>query len=135
MSASTSWLKELIVLNELMAFDDPWLPGDVVIFQSALGLRNHLQPWWITETAHFALSGIGDRVFLGVRGDKVIVERTEECSQGVEMLRAWLEPTAKRIHEMRADAYRKHKVATGSLLPDGEMPQSLEGLIAYIGFR
>lgn len=135
MSAPRSWLKELIVLNELLARDDPWLAGDVVIFQSALGLQNHLQPWWINEVAHYALSGIGDRVILGVRGGKVVVERTEECPQGPEMLREWLEPTAKRIHQMRADAHKKHKVAAGSLLPDGEMPQTLEGLIAYVGFR
>jgi hypothetical protein len=31
---------------------------------------------------------------------------------------------------MRADAYKKTKIANGSLLPDGEMPQSLDGLMA-----
>lgn len=135
MSVSGNWLKELIVVNELMAVDDPWLAGDVLIFQSALALQNWMPPHWISEVAHFALSGAGDRVVLAARGNKIIVERTEDYPQGLDMLREWLEPTAKRIHQMRADAYKKTKVATGSLLPDGEMPQSLEGLIAYIGFR
>lgn len=129
---TANWLKEIIILNENA---DPLRPGDVQIFRSALGVCHHLEPWYVNEVAHLALSGIGDRVVLGVAGKNVVIERTETYEGGLDLLRTWLEPTALHIHNMRIDAEKKKKLARGSLVPDGVMPDSIEALIAYIGFE
>jgi hypothetical protein len=132
MTGAQTWLKEIIILNEN---DDPQRPGDVQLFRSALGLCHHLEPWFVEDVGHLALNGIGDRVVLGVAGKNVVIDRTENYESGLDLLRAWLQPTALRIHNMRVDAEKKKRLAKGSLAPDGVMPESIEGLIAYIGFE
>jgi hypothetical protein len=130
--SGASWLKEIVILNEN---SPPHVPGDVQIFRSAIGVCYHLEPWFVGDVDHMAISGIGDLVILGASDNHVYVERTEPFSEGLGLLREWLVPTAIRIHQERSKAEKKKPSAVGSLMPDGVMPDTIEGLIAYIGFE
>jgi len=125
-----SWLADVLVVNEN---SDPRTPGDVQIYRSDGEVGRQLEEWYVNEP-HMALTGIGDKAILGLRGKLVIVERREPFAEGSELLLLWLTAKAQHILSIRKDRARKGKVHLGVLEEQGILPQSIEGLIAYVGF-
>ncbi|WP_143152648.1 hypothetical protein [Marivita hallyeonensis] len=134
-----SWLSDVIVLNESSNFDQP---GDVDIFRNAEEMCDYLEHWFVEENLGFALSGLGLLVELRTDGRKVFATIADEKPAKPETLRQWLVAAASSIHDVR-----KHKASQKGWHPfrspthlglaerNGVLPQSIEGLIAYISMK
>lgn len=128
---NTSWLDDVIVVNES---NTPEIGGDVQIYRNETDMGRQLEHWYVSDVEHFVLTGTGDRATLGLRGRLVVVERREKFAEGPEMLRAWLTGSARHVLSVRTARERKGKQCLGRLEAQGVLPDSIEGLIAYIGF-
>lgn len=116
------WIEDIVVVNEN---GDPNVAGDVMIFRSAGDACRYVEPWYVEQEAFLALSGTGEQVVFGVRDDVVIVERRASFSGGRDLLLAWL--SAKAQHRLKVRAER-------ALEATGVLPDTIEGLVAYLGF-
>lgn len=125
------WLADVVIVNE--SPDEG--AGDVSIFRSVGEACSHLEHWWVEESHGFAYTAAGERLTLDVDGrDRVIVTGKQAVPEGEEIVRGWLQSCAASL--LRA---RKVKAARGkAILGEGEereqLPTSIEGLIAYVGF-
>lgn len=131
MAQSANWLDDVIVLNES---SDPTVAGDVQIYRNGGDLGRQLEHWYVDDVEHLALTGTGQRAVLGLRGELVVVERVEPFPEGPDLLRAWLDKTARHILSVRKEKAGKRNVSPGALESEGVLPATIEGLIAYIGF-
>jgi hypothetical protein len=127
-----NWLADVIVLNDN---PDPVRAGDVQIYRNEGDLGRQLEHWYVDDVAHLALTGTGDKAILGLRDRLVIVERREPFAEGAAVLQQWLTVTAQHVLAARTERARKGKVQLGTLEAQGVLPDSTEGLIAYIGFQ
>ncbi len=125
-----NWLEDVIVVNENI---DPQMAGDVQVYRHEVAVGLQLEHWYVDEP-HMALTGIGDKAILGLRGSLVIVERREPFADGAQLLNQWL--TAKALHllSVRRDRARKGKVQLSALEAQGVLPETVEGLLVYVGF-
>jgi hypothetical protein len=128
---SDDWLEDVIVVNESK---DQRVAGDVSAFRGPGDACRYLEPWWVADNEGFALNGLGQQVTFGVCENSVVIERCEPMTGGVQILLDWLRATALHVHEARTSRAQKGKLVLGRLEASGVLPQSIEGLIAYIGF-
>ncbi len=125
------WLDDVIVVNEN---DDPQRAGDVQVYRSEGDVGRQLEHWYVNDVMHLALTGAGDKAILGLRGDLVIVERREPFAAGSTLLLQWLTAKAQHFLTVRTARARKGKVQLGTLEAKGVLPDSIDGLLAYVGF-
>lgn len=128
---TANWLDDVIIVNES---NTPAIAGDVQIYRNEGDVGRQLEHWYVSDVEHLALTGLGDRATLGLRGSLVVVERREKWAEGPEMLRGWLIATAQHLLAARTDRERKGKLHLGRSEAQGVLPDTIEGLIAYIGF-
>ena len=57
-----------------------------------------------------------------------------EVEDGAEVVQAWLRACATAVLDARRSDAKKGNAALSSFEEKGQLPASLEGLIAYIGF-
>lgn len=126
-----NWLTDVIVLNES---GDPEVNGDVQVYRNASDLSYQLEHWYVGDVEHLALDGLGRRVVLGLDGHRVIVERIEEYPEGPALLRSWLFSLAQHLRKVRIERATKKRFELGAAETSGVLPQTIEGLIAYVGF-
>ncbi len=127
-----NWLDDIIVVNEN---DDLQRIGDIQVYRSEGDLGRKLERWYVNEVIHMALTGTGDKAILGLRGDLVIVERREPYAAGASMLHQWLTAKAQATLSSRKERERQGKAQLGMLEAKGILPETIEGLIAYVGFE
>jgi len=125
-----NWLNDVIVVNDN---NDPEKPGDVQVYRNEGDVGRQLEHWYVNES-HMALTGTGDKAILGLRGNLVIIERREPFAEGIQLLSQWLTAKAQHLHSVRRDRAQKGKVQLGALEAQGIIPETVEGLIAYVGF-
>jgi hypothetical protein len=131
MTQSGDWLADVTIVNESGAPDDP---GDVSIFRSAAEACRYLEHWWVEENEGTARNGRGDRVVLGVEGRKVVVQAIAADPNGSSILLVWLRHAAKALLDARQQKARRNRGLLSRSEQLGVLPETVEGLIAYIGF-
>lgn len=129
-------LDHIIVVNEST---DEAVAGDVSVFRNEDAACGHLEHWWVEDGEGFAFTAAGQRVILGVDDrDRVIVTAKENAADGQSIVRKWLEAHASAVLARRAKASKRGLFGRRPVLSDyeqrGEVPASIEGLIAYVGF-
>lgn len=126
------WLDDIVLVNES---PDEASAGDVSLFRSIGEACRHLEHWWVEGGRGFAYTAAGDRLTLGVDNrDRVIATGKEHVPGGAEVVLGWLRHSAAVMLDVRrAKAVKRKKILSPSE-ERGELPSSVEGLIAYIGF-
>jgi len=128
---SKSWLFDIVVVNES---DDEATAGDVSVFRSAGEACRYLESWWVTENLGVAFTAAGERLSLGIQGEAVVVLERNETPGGEAIVQKWLRHSAAAVLGARKTKAAKFKAALGKCEEQGMLPDSIEGLIAYIGF-
>lgn len=131
MNSAPNWLDDVIVVNES---GDLCVAGDVQIYRNEGDVGRQLEDWYVNEVDHLALTGTGRKATLGLRHMVVVVERLEPFAEGPALLYVWLRSTAQHLLSVRMERAHKGKGHLGSLEAEGVLPETVEGLIAYIGF-
>lgn len=132
MKSGRGWLADVVLVNES---HDVRAPGDVLLFRSAGEACRYLEGWWVEDEEGFVFTAAGERLDLGVdnSGD-VVVERREPCADGETIVLGWLRASAAaRLATRRSRAARGRAVLSAAE-ERGDLPGTVEGLIAYIGF-
>lgn len=127
------WLADIVVLNETR---DEARAGDVSVFRSAGEACAYLEHWWVENGEGFAFTAAGHRLTLGVDASDsvIVVGRDDATPSGVEVVRDWLRAYAAAVLEARRAKARIGKTTLGGFEQSGQLPESTEGLIAYVGF-
>jgi hypothetical protein len=120
-----------VVVNES---DDVHVAGDVQVYRNATDMSHQLEHWYV-DVPHLALDGLGRRAVLGSTGDRIIIERLEDYADGRALLQTWLLSTARSRQAARAERARRKHFVLGAAETSGTLPTTIEGLIAYVGFR
>ena len=132
-----SSLADIILVNESRDENEP---GDVAVFRNVDAMCGYLEHWWVEEGYGFAFTATGQRIRLEVDDhDRVRVAAKEDVADGQLIVRRWLESQASAVLKARrAKASQRRLFARRVPLSDfeqrGELPQSIEGLIDYVGF-
>jgi len=128
-----AWLDDVVIVNESR---DERQAGDVSIFRNAMEACGWLEHWWVENGEGFAFTAAGDRLMLAAdNNDRVYVADRQEVADGSEIVRGWLLATATALLETRRAKVGKGKLHFGAAEKNGELPASIEGLIAYLGFN
>lgn len=126
-------LQHVIVVNESRRES---VAGDVELFRNAEEACGYLEHWWVEDGEGFALTGVGHRVVLGVDGSRrVVVERIEPQVDGPALVRRWLRSAAQSVLEARQFRAQKKRATLSDMEMRGEIPATIEELVAYIGFN
>ncbi|MEW6640251.1 MAG: hypothetical protein AB1586_07075 [Pseudomonadota bacterium] len=129
---ANDWLADIVVVNESR---DEATAGDVSIFRSAGEACSWLEYWWVESGEGFAFTAAGDRLVLGVDENKrVIVIGQEDVPGGIEVVRGWLRTYAATVLDARKANAGKGNARLSPSEERGQLPTSVEGLIAYVGF-
>lgn len=131
LSADPSWLDDVVLVNDNVA---PEEPGDVQIYRSSGEACRALEDWWVEAGEGMVLSGRGDRLVLGVQGGRVVEVSREPHLRGADLIVKWLQSAAASVRDARIHRSRKAKALLGARELTGQLPQTVEGLIAYVGF-
>ena len=126
-----TWLSDIVVVNES---DDEGCAGDISVFRSVGEACRYLEHWWVTEHRGFAFTATGERIGLGVQDGAVIDIKCEAVPEGETIVLNWLRHSAAAHLDARKAKAAKCKAALGKGEQNGILPDSIEGLIAYIGF-
>lgn len=126
-----NWLDDVAIVNESSSLDQP---GDVLLFRSVGEACVYIEPWWVEQAEGFAFTATGKRVVLRPGRFTVDVEQIEPFPGGREIVLGWLRSSAANMLAARRIRSRQGKVLLGSNEAEGVLPQSIEGLIAYLGF-
>jgi hypothetical protein len=132
MAAALNWLDEVVVLNE-----SKWenVPGDVSVHRSEGDAFNAIEAWWVENSEGFAFSATGVRLRLGVGpSGEVIVVRREDCPEGADIVRGWLQALAQTTLEARNRVAENGRAVLSQAEEERALPTTTEGLLAYIGF-
>jgi hypothetical protein len=133
MVMANDWLADIVLVNESR---DEGTAGDISIFRSAGEACLWLEDWWVENGEGFAFTASGARLTLGVDGAKrVVVTGQHEIPGGTDVVLAWLRASATALLSARRAKARKGNAALSPSEEVGLMPVSVEGLIAYVGFR
>jgi hypothetical protein len=63
------------------------------------------------------------------------VARREECAEGPAIVLGWLQALAQTTLEARSRVAGNGRAVLSRAEEEGSLPSSVEGLLAYIGFR
>ena len=126
------WLSDIVIVNE--SRDEASTSG-VSIFLSSGEACRYLEPWWVEEARGYAFTATGDRLTLAVDAQtRVIVAGQEAVPNGAEVVREWLRASGAAVLEARKARAKRGKAILSGFEESEQLPTSLEGLIAYIGF-
>ncbi len=129
---TSDWLADIIIVNES---GDERRPGDVMVFRSAGEMSGYLEHWWVEEGYGFAFTAAGERLTLGVDGEeRVVVADRQVVPEGEKIVLGWLRASAAARLDARRAKAAKRKAVLGASEMRGQLPASIEGLIAYVGF-
>ncbi|QNA84936.1 hypothetical protein G4G27_13725 [Sphingomonas sp. So64.6b] len=112
-------------------------PGDVLIFRNFDDARSYLEHWADElELPVFSASGEKLVIVADMHG-YVTVDRREPHDRGEELITACLRHNAQAVFAARLhrSGKRWRRVYLGEAVRAGVLPESIEGLIAYIGFK
>lgn len=127
-----AWLNDVVIVNESR---DEREAGDVSIFRNAGEACGWLEHWWVQNGEGFAFTAAGDRLTLDAdERDRVYVSDRQAVVGGPEIVRGWLRSTAAALLETRKAKARKGRLVLGAAEEQEQLPVSIEGLIAYLGF-
>jgi len=126
------WLNDIVLINES---NDESVAGDVGIFRSVGEACRYLEDWWVRDQEGFAFTASGERLVLAVHAsNRVVVNRREVCTNGQTVVQNWLKHSAASVLAARTIRSTKGKVALAPFEESGQLPDTVEGLIAYVGF-
>ena len=126
------WLTDIVVVNENAS--EP-AAGDVSIFRSEGDACQWLEHWWVESGEGFAFTAVGDRVLLEVESNRrVRAAGREPTAGGKEIVLQWLRARAASVLAARRAKAARGSAALAPFEERGELPASVEGLIAYVGF-
>lgn len=128
------WLTDIVVVNESR---DEATTGDISVFRSAGEACMWLEHWWVENAEGFAFTAAGVRLALGVdeRNSRVIVTGQQAVPNGAEVVKGWLRSYASAVLDARRTKAGKGKAALSPSEERGQLPTSVEGLIAYVSFN
>jgi hypothetical protein len=130
---TNDWLADIVVVNENR---HEATAGDISVFRSAGEACSWLEHWWVENGEGFAFTAAGDRLTLGVDDkDRVIVAGQQDTPGGTEIVLGWLRAYAAAVLDARRALAKKGKVTLSRPEEQGLLPESVEGLIAYVGFE
>jgi hypothetical protein len=128
-----AWLADIVVVNESRVAA---IAGDVSVYRSAGEACRALEHWWIEGDEGAAFTASGERLTLGVTGSGMVsVTGHQAMEGGPGIVRGWLQHAATAVLEARRAKAPKGKVVLSRSEEAGQLPASLEGLIAYVGFN
>jgi hypothetical protein len=127
-----TWLRDVIIVNESK---DERAAGDVSIFRTEYDACRTLEPTDVTNKEYLAFNGVGERVSFGVDRLHVVIQRREQEPSGIEIVHRWLTETVTHAHEVRKEKANRGKLKLGREESHGVLPNTIEGFIAYLGFR
>jgi hypothetical protein len=130
---SLTWLHDIVLVND---GPDETCPGDVDVFRNLTDARAYLEHW--AESVECAVfSGAGQKLIMEAdQHGNVSIRTREDRADGEAIIKAWLTRMAKAILESRRARVGKRwrSVNLGELEAQGVLPDTVEGLIAYVGF-
>lgn len=127
------WLADIVVVNESR---NEATAGDVSVFRSAGEACGWLEHWWVETGKGFAFTAAGHRLTLGVDDkDRVTVTGQQAVPDGGEVVWGWLRAHAGGVLDARRAKAQRGKAMLSRSEERGELPTSIEGLIAYVGFN
>ncbi|WP_315759683.1 MULTISPECIES: hypothetical protein [unclassified Bradyrhizobium] len=129
---TNDWLADIVVVNESRELA---VAGDISVFRSVGEACRSLEHWWVENGEGFAFTAAGGRLILGLEdGKRVIVTGQQAAEGGPEVVQAWLRACAAAVLDARRSNAKKGNAALSPFEEKGQLPTSMEGLIAYIGF-
>ncbi len=133
-----NWLHDIAVLNESRQFQ---IANDVSVYRTLHDLCIELEPWFVEEKFGFALTGSGLRIELTTDGKQVFAQVDPEQGAHEDILNTWLQEAAKELRYSRIERSQlrgwgfKRPISIGCAERNGALPESTEGLLAYIAMR
>lgn len=131
MRAGSSWLNDIIIVNEST---EERLPGDVALYRGAGDACNALEYWWVRDGEGYAYTASGFRLVLAAEPDgPITIDRREDCPDGPAIVLSWLQSLAESTLEARKRVAQNGRAILSEAEERGALPTTVEGLIAYIG--
>jgi hypothetical protein len=130
---SDSWLHDIVLVNDGPTESEP---GDVYIFRNFADACSYLEHW-AEEPELGVFSGEGDQLLAEAdeHGNMGIIGR-QSRADGREVITLWLRRMAEAVSAARRHRAGKRwrRIHLGEREAQGVLPETVEGLIAYIGF-
>lgn len=130
---SGSWLHDIVLVND---GPNEFEPGDVYVFRSFADACSYLEHWAEEpELAVFSAEGEQLTVKADEFGNMGIIER-QFRADGLDVVTTWLRRMAEAVSAARRHRAGKRwrRIHLGEREAQGVLPQTIEGLIAYVGF-
>jgi len=134
--SSTSWLSDVAVFNEN---DEYAVPGAVSIYRNIEEMCSGMEAWMVENGGiGFALNGLGQSIRLEMDGENVVGFVVDSANLDLITLKTWLRSAAESVQAARAFESRKKPrffwspPSLGSAEAQGVLPDTVEGLLAYI---
>ena len=131
-----SWLYDVAVFNES---EDYALPGAVSVYRNIEKMCSGMEAWMVEDGGiGFCLNGLGHALKHDMIGERVLGQVDDNSEPDLTTLQLWLTSVARSIHEVRAFKSRKKPrlfwspPTLGLVEAQGVLPDTIEGLIAYI---
>ncbi|MEM9426297.1 MAG: hypothetical protein AAGA06_06310 [Pseudomonadota bacterium] len=131
-----SWLSDVAVFNES---EDYAVPGDVSIYRNIEEMCSGMEAWMVDDGGiGFALNGLGQTIELKMDGENAVGVVVDASEPDLATLKIWLRSAAESVQEARAIKSRKKPrlfwspPSLGSVEAHGVLPNTVEGLLAYI---
>lgn len=129
---ANNWLEDIVVINESR---DEIVAGDILVFRSQGEACSRLEHWWVASGEGVAFTASGKRLALSVDGErKVVVTGQQTEPDGSETVLRWLQAYAAAILEARRIKAKNGHAYLSRCEELGDLPSSIEGLVAYVGF-
>lgn len=133
---SKSWLSDVAVFNESEQYD---VPGDISIYRNIEEMCSGMEAWMVEDGGiGFSLNGLGQTIKLEMDGEQAVGSIVVETKPDQITLAIWLKHAAKGVQEARLIKSRKKPwllwspPAIGTAEAEGALPDTIEGLLAYI---
>lgn len=131
-----SWLSDVAVLNESNEYA---VPGSISTYRNISEMCSSLEAWMVEDGGiGFALNGLGQTIKLEIEGEQVVGSVVEDSEPDLVTLTIWLRSAAEAVQEARKSKSQKKPwffcspPMIGKAEVAGAMPDTIEGLLAYI---
>ncbi|MEP3275867.1 MAG: hypothetical protein ABJN26_15895 [Stappiaceae bacterium] len=135
-NGSDTWLSDVAILNENFRFSEA---GDVAVYRNIADMCEKLEHWFVEENHGFALTGNGLPIELSTDGERVFGKVSEQKKPEPAILKGWLISAAAALRDARIYQADKRGLKLfgstniGLAERSGILPETVEGLIAYLG--
>jgi len=135
---SDSWLTDVTILNESAQFSEA---GDVTVYRNIADMCEYIEPWFGEQKLGYALTGNGLPITLTTDGKSVFGEVLDDGEPDTAVLTGWLMSLAASVRDARLYKAKKRRLFAfgstnaGSVELDGQLPRSIEGLLAYVSIK